>query len=217
MRITLAICLAGFVAACGGSSPTTPTPTPNRATWALSGTVRAAGGGPIGLATIAVLDGPDAGRQASTDNAGAYSIAGLQQAGFSVRASANGFTPASDSVTLTANRTLDFQLQRLPVASLTFGGPITFTPRPDFGFDMAASGVNSGDGCASSVTGMTTLTGANGVVLTYAWSLPASTIIRPGEGFIYNFGPMSRSEAASFGTAQGIYSTRADFVSSGCQ
>ena len=89
-RTVLLLVLAGLAAACSKSSPTAPTP----ATWSLSGTVSAAGGGPISLATIAILDGPEAGKQATSDAAGRYAFSGLQQAGFSVRATANGFTPA---------------------------------------------------------------------------------------------------------------------------
>jgi len=91
--------------------------------------VGSSAGATIAAATVAILDGPDSGKQATADASGRYSFNALQQAGFRVRASAEGFTEAIEGVTLTADRTLDFTLSRIPVAILTFGGDIAFTSR----------------------------------------------------------------------------------------
>jgi hypothetical protein len=165
---------------------------------------------------VAILDGPDAGKQAATDTSGRYTFSGLQQAGFSVRASANGHTAITKGVTLTANTMGDFQLSRVPVAVLTFGGDLGFTPRPDGGFDMFATGVNSGDGCATAISGVTTVTGSSGAVFTFPWALPPAAVIRPGERFQYTFGPLSRIDVSRLGSADGTYTTRPDFTTSAC-
>jgi hypothetical protein len=69
MPALLTIALLGSVSACS-KSPTAPTaPT----TWTLSGTVRAAAGGTIAGATVALVDGPDAGKQTTTDASGRFS------------------------------------------------------------------------------------------------------------------------------------------------
>ena len=116
--------------------------------WTLSGTISSSVGGGINAALVAIIDGPDGGKQTTADAFGHYSFAGLQQAGFTLRASANGYTPLSSGVTLTANTISDFQLPRLPVAALTFEGDLGFDARPDGGYDIHATGVNTGDGCA---------------------------------------------------------------------
>jgi hypothetical protein len=56
---------------------------------------------PISGASVVILDGPDCSHQATTDSSGRYAFEALQQAGFSLRASANGYTSATRIVTLT--------------------------------------------------------------------------------------------------------------------
>jgi hypothetical protein len=205
------------LAGCGGSSsPSTPTPSVNLVnTWNLTGTVSSSTGGGISGATVAVVDGPDAGKQATADTAGRYSFTGLVQAGFSVRATASSFTPVTRGVTLTANMVTDFQLTRQLAAALTFEGPITFTPRPDGSYDMSATGGNDGDGCAGSVAGNTTLTPTSGSSATFVWSLSTATVIRVGERFRYNFGPATASDFTAFG-ADGTYVTHFTFTNVTC-
>jgi hypothetical protein len=205
------------LAGCGGSSsPNTPTPPVNLVnTWNVTGTVTASTGSGISGATVAVLDGPDLGKQATADTAGRYSFSGLQQAGFTIRASASGYNPATRGVTLTANMVVDFQLTRQPAAALTFEGAITFTPRTDGSYDMSATGGNDGDGCAGAVTGTTTLTPMTGSPVTFVWSLPTATVIRVGERFRYNFGPITASDFMAYGT-DGVYVTRFTFTNVSC-
>ena len=74
-----------------------------------------------------VVDGPDAGRTTTSDNLGVYQLTGLEQAEFSVSVSADGYSTVSDSVVLTSNITLDFELQPR-LTSLTFISAETQTP-----------------------------------------------------------------------------------------
>jgi carboxypeptidase family protein len=217
MRALLVLALGCMLAGCGGSSsPNTPTPPVNLVnTWNLTGTVSSSTGGGISGATVVVVDGPDLGKQATADSAGRYSFSGLQQAGFSVRASASSYTPATRGVTLTANMVADFQLTRQLAAALTFEGPITFTPRADGAYDMSATGGNGGDGCAGSVTGTTTLTPTSGSPVMFVWSLPSATVIRVGERFRYSFGPITASDFMAYGT-DGTYVTRFTFTNVLC-
>ncbi len=210
MRALLALVLGCSLSGCGSSSssPNTPTAPVNLVnTWNLTGTVSSSTGGGVTGATVAVVDGPDLGKQATADAAGRYSFTGLQQGGFSVRASASSYTPMTRGVTLTANMVADFQLTRQLAAALTFEGPITFTPRADGSYDMSATGGNDGDGCAGSVTGTTTLTPTTGSPVSFVWSLPTATVIRLGERFRYNFGPITANDRMAFG-ADGVYVTR---------
>ncbi len=215
-ELAAVIIVTGIVIGCGSSSPTSPTPspTPTASTWALTGTVSSSVGGGIAAATVSILDGPDAGKQTTTDGGGRFSFTGLMQAGFTLRATANGYTPVSKGVTLTSNTTTDFQLPRLPVARLTFEGDLGFDARADGGYDMHATGVNTGDGCAGSIGGTTTITA--GASFTYPWKLSPAVIVRPGERFQYAFGPISRSEVDMLTGASGTYITTFVFVTTAC-
>lgn len=144
----LAVAVACLIAiACGSTSPTStapsptpspsptpaptpsPTPTPTPAptpapaptTWTLSGTVTdAATTRPISGARVAVNDGPNAGRSATADANGLYTLSALAQGGFTARATANGYTQADRGVTLTQNTQVSFALR--PAAPLSFTG-----------------------------------------------------------------------------------------------
>jgi len=118
-RCALFLSFAFVAAACGGgggggstptpSSPTPPTPT----TWTLSGRVTETPPTqtiPIAGATVRVTDGPNANRSATTDSGGNYTLSNLQQSGFTVSVTADGYQPRSQGVDLTQNRTLNFEL-----------------------------------------------------------------------------------------------------------
>lgn len=115
-HLVVLACLLG-VLSCGGdggspTNPTTPPPggPPQQQSFALSGTVNAAPGGPISGATVRIADSANAGKSAQTDNAGRYTLSGLQQAGFTVEASAAGYITRAQGVTLTRDTTQNFTL-----------------------------------------------------------------------------------------------------------
>src|SRR5438876_8287915 len=96
------------VAACGydnSTSPTpTPTPTPTSQRYTLSGTITDKDtAAPLSAATIAVTDGPNQGRSATTDSGGRYTFADLQSSRFTIRVTRDGYAATTDSVMLNAN------------------------------------------------------------------------------------------------------------------
>ena len=130
-RVVLALTLA-CTWACGVSKGTTTAPSPTTTpTTTFSLTGRITGGGifagqvsssPISGATVAIVDGPNAGVSTTTDAAGNYTFSALQQSGFTVSASANGYISQGKGVTLTSNQALNFALAQPP-------GPIVLTGR----------------------------------------------------------------------------------------
>jgi carboxypeptidase family protein len=119
-----------WVAACGGSSPSSPTPaipvvpsTPPR--WALSGTVVETGTQSIvGAARVDILDGANQGRTAPADGQGRYRFDNLEPGAFAIRVTADGFEPETRSVTLTSNQVADFTLTRSTPTRGVFGRAI---------------------------------------------------------------------------------------------
>jgi len=220
MRPVLAITILALVgSSCGSSSTPTSTPTaPTTPTWALSGTVTSGTGAAINGATLTIVDGPDANKTTTADALGRYTFAGLQQAGFTLRATAVGFVGSSKGVTLTSNTTLDFQLARLPVANLVTEGALLFdAPNQDGSRSLRGTALNNGGGCAGSIAGSTTLsssTDAN-VKVVLSWSLPASTIVRPAERVQYPLCCLSQQQLQQFGPS-GSYITQFSFVSVAC-
>jgi hypothetical protein len=89
----------------GPSAPTTTTTTAPPTTYSISGSVRSAAGPAIGGATVRVVDGRNAGKSATTDGAGNYSLTGLLFEGFSVEASAPNFVASSRGGILSASST----------------------------------------------------------------------------------------------------------------
>lgn len=95
-----------------------------RARWTLSGTVSHGWadpesgpsvvnpGGRVGGAVIEVVDGPDAGRQATTDDHGRYLLESLEEAQFTIRAAAEGFASVDRTVVLTSDTALAFAISR---------------------------------------------------------------------------------------------------------
>ena len=118
----LTACL-GACAACGGTttSPSTVTPSTPPITFSLSGQVTdSATGAAISGASVSIVDGPNAGKSATTDGSGNYGFTDLLQSGFTVNVSANNYVSQSKGVTLTSNQTLSFQLT--PKVTVGFNG-----------------------------------------------------------------------------------------------
>ena len=91
---------------CGGS-PTSSSPT----VFSLSGQVTSAlTSSPIAGATVAIADGPDAGKSAVTDGSGNYGFTGLAQGNFNATITADGFVAKSQVFSLTSNQTVPIQL-----------------------------------------------------------------------------------------------------------
>jgi Carboxypeptidase regulatory-like domain len=129
MRALAFLALAPFIVGCNGSSPTSPGTSAGPIAWTLSGTVTSQAGGAITGATVLIVDGPNAGAQVVTDANGRYAFASLQQAGFTVRVSANGYLPVARGVTLTGNAIETFQLFRNAVAQAGFTVRVSATGR----------------------------------------------------------------------------------------
>ena len=106
-----------------------------RARWTLSGTVSHGwadpesgpsvmnDGGRVVGAVVEVVDGPDAGRQTTTDDHGHYLLESLEEAPFAVHATAEGFASVDQTLVLTSDTALAFAISRkLPPP----GPPVSF-------------------------------------------------------------------------------------------
>ena len=125
--VALLVALAGTLGCRDRTgTATSPSPSPNPSTaFSLSGKVsNMATSASIAGATVSIIDGPNAGRSATTDMSGNYSFNALQQSGFTVNASAADYIVQSQSVTLTSNHTLNFRLRPQPPA-ITLTGQVT--------------------------------------------------------------------------------------------
>ena len=65
---------------------------------------------PIGRVEVAVLDGPNAGRQTLTDDAGNYSLTSLTMGSFTVRFVKDGYVTQTRGLTLTADTRIELAL-----------------------------------------------------------------------------------------------------------
>jgi hypothetical protein len=95
-----------------------------RATWTLSGTIShgwadpesgpsvMAPSGRVAGAVVEVVDGPDAGRKTTTDDHGRYLLESLEEAQFTIRATAEGFASVDRTVVLTSDTALAFAISR---------------------------------------------------------------------------------------------------------
>jgi hypothetical protein len=103
-----------FVCACGGGSSGPAAPTPVATSYTLTGTVSETlpVAGVVSDVRIDVLDGPNAGRSAMTDNGGRYTMSGLSSGMFQLRASKSGYVRMERSVSLASNMTLDLSVVR---------------------------------------------------------------------------------------------------------
>ena len=209
--VLLVVVLAGAVAC--SKSPAAPSTAPAPTTYTLSGTVRGSDGAVVSGATVLILDSANAGRSAATGTGGTYQLTGLQSAGFSARVTAADFEPFTRGLTITADTVADFTLTRLPRAILTnVAQEIVGTREPGGTYGFTPVGQNTGSGCAGSISGVTTITKDGATLLAAPWSLPLSTIVRPGERFSYSISGVSSDVAFS----GGVWFTRFNFVTVAC-
>ena len=122
------VAAALLVAACGSANPAGPTPAPMPGTqrFTLSGTVTdRSTSAPLDAATVTVTDGPNAGRSATTDGAGQYTLADLQSSRFTIRVTREGYGETTDNIMLNASITVNVALDRLLTGS--WNGTVVFT------------------------------------------------------------------------------------------
>jgi len=102
------------VVACGDHARELSSPSAATASYTLSGTVGEAplNGGAVADLRIEVMDGPNAGRAATTDVNGRYTLSDLAPSVFQLRASKSGYVRIERSVTLDSNTTLDLTVVR---------------------------------------------------------------------------------------------------------
>lgn len=115
-RSVAIVLIALSVSACGSkSSPTSPSPqpTPQPTTFTLSGGVSETPPTAINKipgATVTIADGANAGKSATADGAGNFTLSNLQAGGFTVNVAASGYQSKSVPVTLNASISQTFQL-----------------------------------------------------------------------------------------------------------
>jgi len=196
--IVIALALIMFVGCSGSSGPMSPSATGNLT---LSGTVTGAGT-PVSGATVLILDGANANRSTTSNAAGQFQITGLQSGGFTISVSAVDYATSTQPISLTGNAVVSVALVKLPRAVLenvpeTLQGML----QPDGTYSVAPTGLNSGTGCAGSVAGTTTFNNTAGTVKSILWSLPPSTVIRPGDRFTYTVCCLTHDQAFSAGVS----------------
>jgi hypothetical protein len=94
---------------CTGTADVPPLPP---ATYTVSGTVREAGGSGLSGASVSVISGTNAGQSTTADSLGAYTLGGLSLGSCTLRASKSGYDSADQSITLSADTTVNFSLTR---------------------------------------------------------------------------------------------------------
>jgi len=112
-----------------GSADVPPLDETAPVTHTLTGVItdQATGAG-IANARVEALNGANAGRSTTTDQSGAYALAGLTADGFRMRASASGYDAGEQNVTVPAIARADMALRR--TASPPPAGPCAYTVSP---------------------------------------------------------------------------------------
>jgi carboxypeptidase family protein len=149
-----------FVGACGGNSSAPASPTPVATSFTLSGTVNETSPitGVVSDVRIDVLDGPNAGRSAMTDNNGRYSMSGLSSGQFQLRASKSGYVRLERNVSLASNTTLDLSVVRACFIAGTIREGASAVP--SFGATVKVVNDPGGASATAIVSGTTTADGS---------------------------------------------------------
>ena len=95
-----------LVASCGSDTPVTPTPT----TYTLTVLAKDEAQVAVPGALVRILDGPNGGRTATTDQAGTATLTSLTPGGFTIEVTAAGYRTTTQGVTLTSPLTLTVSL-----------------------------------------------------------------------------------------------------------
>jgi len=111
---------------------------------------------PLDAVTVAIVDGPDAGRSTATDSAGVYTFTSVTTGSFNLRATRNGYEPLTIPVALTSDTRLDFALNlmvdvspflgtynaALTIAQQSCEFPFTVGPNGTINLDARSDGSN---------------------------------------------------------------------------
>lgn len=130
MRPILVLSAVVFLAACGHSATGPTGPTATAVTFGLAGGVSDIAGHPLAQARVEVLDGPQKGTVAMTDDAGAFTFGNIFTSPFLLRASKEGHRDQSREIS-TAQSDGFFKLE------LDLDGSYTIT----FAADAACTGL----------------------------------------------------------------------------
>jgi hypothetical protein len=139
VREFVALSLVALLGACGGSPspsapaapPSTAPPVPTATSAQLAGRVSWPGGR-VHDAEVVILDGPNAGRKATTNNKGDYTFEGLAAGNTNVSVTAPEFEERRSGITLVnGTNTLDFDTQTLVPWRLSGFGNTVFD-LPDY-------------------------------------------------------------------------------------
>jgi hypothetical protein len=124
----------------------------------------------------------------------------LEQGGFWLHVTANGYRDVTMGVTLTTNTVTDVQLPPLLARLVDIAGTDIGYDRVPGGFEMYAMGENAGEACATQISGVTTIrnTAPPNLTLDFSWSVPTERIVQPGERFEYHAGFMTDAQAFQF-------------------
>ena len=160
--VWIALMSATSFAACNSKNPAAPspnTPSPSAATYAITGTVRAAGGGPIQGARVEATNAPNTGRSATTDPAGRYLLNNLQGGSVALQVSAQGHATQTFTVSLGSDQVADFSLPAS--ANLPVVGGRVIDALTQMGLGGVAV-VGDGVSCSSDANGQFSLSNAQG-------------------------------------------------------
>ena len=195
-RVAIVV-LAELVCSACGASPMQPT---TATSFALRGIVTGYEGAALQGATLAVIDGVNQGKSVVTDAQGQYGFTDLEPGELTIKASAIDYATATKPVTLVADTAVDFQL-RVLLAQIGIIGQAIAVAHSNGTFGVQFQMVNTGDGCAASVTGTADFFDKNRAPLTnLTFSAPPTAMLRPAEQSTYEFCCLTREQSAAVTT-----------------
>ena len=173
-RLAVLALLPLLAVACGDDNkpPVTPTPT----TFTLTVAVRAeVGQQPVSGALVRIVDGANAGRNATSDQSGNAVIAGLSTGSFNIEVTAAGFGQLAQPVSLSANETVTVAMKLTPnpppvIAAIVAKGALQNEP---------ANYSDAGE--SLTVTANVTDAETTPDKLTYEWKADAGTFTGTGQ------------------------------------
>jgi len=98
--------------------------------------------------TVAIVEGPDAGRTVTADASGNYTLPDLARGTIRVRGGAAGYDSLDETVTLTADTRMDFKLHQVPVPCAYTLSPISSPDVPPSGGQQSIAVNRTTGGCS---------------------------------------------------------------------